>query len=154
MKRLTKPICLITISQVFWIIFVLFIIIIRSLNFGVWSNPEYDNVEQQGWRVFNVICYLFIPAAVIGYAGIIKRKNWARKLSIFAMGLTLLFIIHMVFFFIYWDITNKTSVRNFFIDGVAPWLLIAFLAALSIVALFNLNRPGFKEQLSSSIRVE
>jgi hypothetical protein len=148
MKPTRKLIVIISSCEAFWALFMILVIILRSINASLWNNTGWEillpsEIEVIGWRVTSLISIFFVPTAIAGCVGLILKKYWGRGLSIFLMATTLLWPPYLVYLIIV--SSHIYGVYHIFIEMVAPILLIMTLVAMSILALACLNMYSRKE---------
>ena len=154
MKKASIILSAILIWEFLWVIFTLSLIIFGITNGSYWSDPawNYIIIESErlrlmlGKRVIAIVYTLFIPIGITGCIGLLKRRNWGRQFSIFAMGVSAFSLIFTgCLAFILYDY----NYRNLFVEVIAPVLLILFLVLISVLSIIYLNKYYIKEMFKS-----
>lgn len=156
MKKRRVTILIIVSYLALWVIFSLFIIVSKSINASLWSDPTWEYLIYGvslnvviGWRASSILSIVLVPVGIAGCIGLIISKNWGHRLAILSMGLTLLWPAYILYVTI--DSLWIYGIYNVFFDLVTPILLTMILLALSILSLIFLSRSNLREHIENKL---
>jgi hypothetical protein len=133
--------------QYLWAAFALTIIVVRSINGIIWSDPywEYkpDIFDVIMLRGISTFCLLFTSISVVGCFGLIMKKKWAYQLSVLAVGLISLFSISaLIYYIIYLSVQGySTSIIS---AVITPIIVICLIISIGILAIIYIVNPKIK----------